>query len=307
MTLISKIFVSRSGPRLRAGWRILAQTLLLGLIFGCILAPFTLSLAWLTSGIGLLVAQIAEFFGVTISVFLARRILDKRSIRSLGLNLERRAIIDLMVGVAIAFIMIWVVYLIELSMGWVTFYGFAWKFDSPQKIISQTLITMLTFLLVGWNEELLSRGYQLQNIADGLNIVWGVIISSLIFGILHLANFHATWQGAIGVILAGVFLASSYLRSGQLWLPIGLHIGWNFFEGVVFGFPVSGLETYRLVRISVNGPSIWTGSAFGPEGGLVVLPALLLGLLMVYQYTRKRNGIRLKVAETTNGNQGGRI
>jgi hypothetical protein len=179
-------------------------------------------------------------------------------------------------------------------MGWVTFYGYAWKFDSVRKTINQTLITLLIFLLVGWNEELLSRGYHLQNISDGLNIFWGVFISSITFGILHLANFNATWQGAIGVILAGIFLAVSYLWSGQLWLPMGLHIGWNFFEGVVFGLPVSGLDTYRLIRISVNGPFIWTGGAFGPEGGLVLIPSLIVGLLMVYSYTRKLKQARLK-------------
>jgi membrane protease YdiL (CAAX protease family) len=286
MTLLRQIFISPPDLRLRAGWRIAAQTLFMGLIFGCVLSPFALSLSWLTSGTGLLIAQIAEFIGITLSVFLARRILDKRSIGSMGLRMERRALADLLAGIMIAFIMVGTIYLIEFSMGWVTFYGYAWEFDSLQKTFSQTFITLLTFLLVGWNEELLSRGYHLQNITDGMNIYWGVAISSFIFGILHLANFNATWQGAVGVILAGIFLAVSFLWSGQLWLPIGLHIGWNFCEGVIFGYPVSGLNTYRLVRTSINGPVFWTGGAFGPEGGVIIIPALLLGLLIVYQYTR---------------------
>jgi membrane protease YdiL (CAAX protease family) len=115
-----------------------------------------------------------------------------------------------------------------------------------------------------------------------------VVISSAFFGALHLGNPNAIWVSAAGIFLAGVFLAYSYLRTRQLWLPIGLHIGWNFFEGVVFGFPVSGSESYALIRTSVDGPVLWTGGLFGPEAGLVVIPALLLGVVMVYAYTRNR-------------------
>jgi len=86
-----------------------------------------------------------------------------------------------------------------------------------------------------------------------------------------------------------VYLVYGYIRTKQLWLSIGLHIGWNFFEGVVFGFPVSGLDIYALTRIKVQGPEIWTGGAFGPEAGLIVLPSLLLGAGLIYLYTRGRS------------------
>ena len=94
--------------------------------------------------------------------------------------------------------------------------------------------------------------------------------------------------GAAGIFFAGLFLAYGYLRTGQLWLSIGLHIGWNFFEGVIFGFPVSGLDIYRLIRHQIQGPEIWTGGAFGPEAGLIVLPALAVGSVLIYFYTRDR-------------------
>jgi len=203
--------------------------------------------------------------------------------------------------VVIAFFMIGLVYLIEISLGWITFYAYAWELDSPLTVITMSLIAFLTFILVGWNEELLSRGYHLQNITSGLNLVWGVIFSSLIFGVLHLVNNNATWAGAVGTTLAGLLFAFSYLRTKQLWLPIGIHVGWNFFEGVLFGFPVSGIETYRLFRISVNGPKLSTGGYFGPEAGLVLLPALLLGLLLIYTYTRNRYKQRAAAVELEHG------
>ena len=94
-------------------------------------------------------------------------------------------------------------------------------------------------------------------------------------------------------------MAYGYLRTRQLWLPIGIHIGWNFFEGVVFGFPVSGMGNYRLLRITVTGPELWTGGAFGPEAGLVLIPALLLGTLMIYVFTHRRLGDENNAQEGT--------
>lgn len=180
------------------------------------------------------------------------------------------------------------IYLVMLNLGWLTFQGFAWDVDPINVVITNVLTFFIVFIFVAWNEELLSRGYHLQTIASGLNLFWGVILSSAVFGLLHLGNPNATWISAAGIFFAGVFLAYGYIRTKQLWLSMGLHIGWNFFEGVGFGFPVSGLDTYRLTRITVHGPAVWTGGAFGPEAGLIVLPALLLGALLIYLYTMRR-------------------
>ena len=146
---------------------------------------------------------------------------------------------------------------------------------------------LVIFLIVGWQEELLSRGYHLQTLESGTNLFWAVLLSSSVFGTLHIFNPGATWISTVGIILAGFFLALPFVLTRQLWLSIGLHIGWNFFEGVVFGFPVSGLANiYPVLRHTVTGPELWTGGAFGPEAGLLVLPALLLGSLLVLAYTR---------------------
>jgi membrane protease YdiL (CAAX protease family) len=284
-SFLDRIFLSPDEPRLRAGWRLLIQTVLL-FVFGAVISIAAGFLGQLDGS--LLWAQILNFMIVTGSVYVARRWLDKRSFESLGLKLDGQTLPDILTGIAITFVQIGFIYILMLGLGWLTFEGFAWEFDPINVVIGGVVTFFITFIIAGWNEELLSRGYHLQTIASGLNLSWGVIISSAVFGLLHIFNPNATWVSALGIFFAGVYFAYAYIRTRQLWLSIGLHIGWNFFEGVVFGFPVSGLDMYALTRIKVEGPEIWTGGAFGPEAGLIVLPSLILGGFLIYFYTMKR-------------------
>jgi uncharacterized protein len=116
-----------------------------------------------------------------------------------------------------------------------------------------------------------------------------VVISSIVFALLHLANPNPSFMAVVGLTAAGLFFAYSYLVTRQLWLPIGLHIGWNFFEGPVFGFPVSGLaQFFSLLNTSRHGPELITGGAFGPEAGLIQYPVLLLAVWLIHRYARQR-------------------
>lgn len=299
-SFLNNLFFSPGEPRLRAGWRLLFQSLLLFIIGGCLSVVLVTILVALDPTLieslvelppeFMLLAVMAEAVAVTVSVFLAVRFLDRRSIESLGLALNIQTLTDLAVGVLITLLQMGLIYLLMSWLGWITFEGFAWEFDPIGLVVRNTVLFFLIFVGVAWSEELLSRGYHLQTIASGLNLFWGVMISSAIFGILHLANPNATWLSAVGIFLAGLLFAYGYLRTRQLWLPIGMHLGWNFFEGVVFGFPVSGLDIYPLTRIQVQGPELWTGGAFGPEAGLIVIPALILGVVLIHVYTLKRTG-----------------
>jgi uncharacterized protein len=294
-SFLKSIFISPDEPRLRAGWRLLLQTILI-FLFGMIIGipVFLLLLVFPNAINSLLFGQVSQVIVVTASVFVARRLFDRRSIASLGLKLNRQALTDLVVGILITMPMMGLIYVIQWAAGWLTFESFAWQTDSLSTVLLETLITFVVFVLVGWNEELLSRGYHLQTLESGLNTFWAVFLSSAVFGVMHLANpnSESKWLVTIGILLAGIFLAYGYLRTRQLWLPIGLHIGWNFFEGAVYGFPVSGLSTYRLTRVSIDGPAMWTGGPFGPEAGLVLIPGLILGFALIYIYTRVRLGAK---------------
>jgi len=286
--ILARIFLSPEERRLRAGWRLLIQTLLwLVLMFGFVLLFGFISGRFISNGLS--ISVIATLLAVTISVFLARKFLDRRSILSLGLKTDLRALWDLLVGIGIAAAMMAFIYALEWAFGWLSFEGFAWQNQSTDAVLIGTFEMLLVFILVGWEEELLSRGYHLQNLTAGINLTWGVILSSLIFALMHLGNPNVSVMAVLGLIAAGFFLAFGYLRTRQLWLPIGLHIGWNFFEGTVFGFQVSGLDIYRLVEQTVQGPQIFTGGEFGPEAGLILIPGLVLGVALIYFYSRIRN------------------
>lgn len=294
---LNQILLTNDGSRLRAGWRLSIQTIGSFAVFACSGIPLFLVYFFfnpesafsneLTPDL-LLLSVVAETLAFTLSIFLARRFLDKQSIESLGLKVNRQALFDILAGIGITFIQMGFIYLVMHSLGWIIFEGFAWEVDSFRRVLTGTLTFFAIFVLVGWSEELLSRGYHLQTIASGLNLFWGVAISSIVFGLLHIGNPGSNWSAVAGITLAGWFFAFAYLRTKQLWLPIGLHLGWNFSEGVVFGFPVSGLEMYALTRIEVTGPELWTGGPFGPEAGLIVLPSLLVGGLLIYWFTRNR-------------------
>jgi uncharacterized protein len=290
---LKTIFLSPDEPRLRAGWRLTIQLVLMLVLLiggGILISLLARPLGWNTSGtLYFVLNSVVNLFAITVSIYIARRFLDRLSFISLGFKLDRRVLPDLLAGIVITFVMMGLIYLAMTLLGWLHFNGTAWQFDPLPIVLGLVLLYLFQFIAVGWQEELLSRGYQLQTLASGMNLFWGVLISSAVFGLLHLGNPNATWVSAAGIFFAGLFLALGYLRTGQLWLSIGLHFGWNFFEGVVFGFPVSGTASYPLLRINVSGPAIWTGGAFGPEAGLIVLPALALGALLIYGYSRFRS------------------
>src|SRR3989304_9800918 len=266
---LPRLFLAREERRLRAGWRLGGQFLLLVVFFLILGIPLGLLVLVFPGLVGeaiLLASSLISFLAITVSVYLARRYLDRRSFGSLGLGWNRQAAADLLCGVMVAGLMMGLVFLVEWAAGWVSFEGFAWQSESWPRVLVECALIAFVFMLVGWHEELLSRGYWLQNLGVGLNLGWGVSLAAALFALAHVANPNVSWGALLGLFAAGLFLAYGYLRTRQLWLPIGLHIGWNFFEGTVFGFPVSGSFFFRLIRQSVSGPAPISRGEFGTQG-----------------------------------------
>ena len=294
-SLLAAIFLSSNETRLRSGWRLVVFILILAVLSIISTYPMKLLQGRVSEDVWILCNQFISLVIITMAVFLTRRFVDRQPIVSLGLKRNKQAVIDVFIGILIAFFMFGLIFTIELSLGWLKIEGFSWQVESGSALVTGLLLWLAIFLIAGWQEELLSRGYILQNLTGGLNLFWGVLISSSIFAVMHRGNPGATWTSTLGILLAGLSLALPYILTRQLWMSIGLHIGWNFFEGVIFGFPVSGNSTFHLIRQTVSGPDLMTGGSFGPEAGLVLVPALTLSALLVWGYvhfSRKQSTIK---------------
>jgi membrane protease YdiL (CAAX protease family) len=258
-SILQRIFISEDEPRLRAGWRLICHTLLyfffallIIAIWGFLLVTFKRSALTENMGITLGSVNLAsialEVTILTIATWTARRYIDRRTFISLGLSIHRTAWVDLIAGFLLSAFQFSMIYLTTTVMGWSQFQSWAWESERLETVIGKTVLMFLLFFGVAYREELLSRGYHLQNLAEGSNLPLAVVISSLIFSILHLSNPNINGIAVLGLLAAGLFLAYGYVRTKSLWLPIGLHLGWNFFESTIFGYPVSGMTNFsRLV------------------------------------------------------------
>ena len=137
------------------------------------------------------------------------------------------------------------------------------------------------FLLVAVGEEIIFRGVLFKWIDERFGFWWAIGVSGLLFGLVHWMNPGGTLWASIAIAIeAGVLLGAAYKWSGTLWLPIGIHWAWNFTQGNIFGFAVSGNGAGEsLIQATVEGPAWLTGGAFGAEASVItVIAGVLLSL-----------------------------
>ncbi len=310
--MFKTIFWNSTQRRLRTGWRIAIHSVFMGVLLAS-LTFFDLLVRFLLTafspGRGDIISEmtighnaslpIETLVAALVSIWLASRFLDRRShpLTDLGFHFSGTWWADLGFGLALGAVLMTGIFLVERAMGWMTITG---TFYATKSFIGDLLVMILTFISVGIYEELLVRGYWLKNLAEGLNIrrvgpIGAVrlagLFTAILFGVLHMGNPNATWVSTAALMAAGVLFAVAYTLTGELAIPIGLHITWNFFQNTVYGFPVSGIDTtVSFVRIHQGGPALWTGGAFGPEAGLVGLGAISIGLLLTLVWIRMRHG-----------------
>ena len=176
-------------------------------------------------------------------------------------------------GLCIGVLYFTVLVLIMWLFGIYHFEGFGT--DKPLGIVS----AFFMFLMVGVGEEIIFRGVLFRWIDEKFGFAWALAVSSLLFGLIHIFQPGASWWSSLAIAVeAGLLLGATYKYSGTLWLPIGIHWAWNFTQGNIFGFAVSGGDAgTSLIQAKTSGPEILSGGAFGAEASLL---ALLLGLAL---------------------------
>lgn len=131
-------------------------------------------------------------------------------------------------------------------------------------------------ILAAVGEEILMRGVLFRVLEEGFGTLVAILLSGGLFGLLHHGNPGADLTSSVAIALeAGILLGVAYAATRTLWLPIGLHFGWNFTEGGVFGAAVSGSEARGLLRFSIGGSDLVSGGAFGPEASIVAVAVCL--------------------------------
>ena len=155
------------------------------------------------------------------------------------------------------------------------------QFDWEKQLFSFTL-----FFLVAVSEEIFFRGILFRIINRRWNPWAALVISALIFGGLHIFNDNATlWSSIAIAIEAGSLLGAAYAYSKNLWLPIGIHWIWNYTQGNILGFPVSGGDNVTsVITPEISGPQWFTGGSFGAEASVI---AAVIGLLISLWFIRK--------------------
>jgi len=145
------------------------------------------------------------------------------------------------------------------------------------------------FVLVALAEELLLRGYVLNNLMKSMNRLIALAVSAVMFSLIHVFNSNFSWIGFWNLLLAGILLGLPYIYTKSLWFPIALHFSWNFFQGIIFGFNVSGHVTYSLFTQSRTADTIWNGGKFGFEGSVLSLVFQIIAILALWWYYSKRS------------------
>lgn len=150
-----------------------------------------------------------------------------------------------------------------------------------------TVVVIIPVLIMsiqaGIMEEILTRGILFRIMEEGIGTWLAVLVSALIFGFMHIWNQNATVFSSVSIALtAGVILAMLYVITRQLWVPIGLHIGWNFTLGGIFGAPVSGGDASGWLKAEFPGPDWLTGGSFGPEASIItVMVFIIFGAFLI--------------------------
>ncbi len=162
--------------------------------------------------------------------------------------------------------------------------------DGGLTVVFGALVFLVAWIVQGGAEELLARGFVLPVIGVRFGPLAGVLVSSLLFMILHLLNPNLSAVGLLNLFLFGLFAALFALYEGGLWGVFAIHSVWNWAQGNLFGFEVSGTEVSGAIifNLAETGPDWLTGGAFGPEGGVAVTAVLLFSSFLVWLANQRR-------------------
>lgn len=215
------------------------------------------------------------------AIYLIRKFVDRKSFISLGFSTRGYAL-DIMWGFIGSLILMGSGFLILLFLGRVEVISY-----NPDAV--SILYWGAVLLLVAVMEELSFRGYLLSNMMESMNHYLAVGIISVVFGLGHASGQNVSFVGLINCMLMGVLAGLYYVHRRNLWGPIAFHTGWNFFQGTIFGFNVSGRSfNYSLLNTEISGNNLLSGGPNGFEGSLILSFLTVAAVFVLMRFFSKK-------------------
>lgn len=235
-----------------------------------------------------LLITLFSFVFISLLVFFRVKVIEKRSFSSIGFN-KNNWLKKYSLGFLIGLAMMSIIVLILFPFGYITVE------KNPIQPVGISAIASVLVILLGWiiqgaTEEIVTRGWLLNVLSTKYNIEVGLLISSTLFGLMHLTNPNVNYIAVINIILVGLFYGLYVIKTNDLWAVCGMHSAWNFAQGNIFGFKVSGLDVSigSLIDLNLVGSDFVTGGIFGPEAGITATFILLASIGILLFIDKKR-------------------
>ena len=223
-----------------------------------------------------------SLLGSFAALWFSTKFIDRKPLMSIGLSVKDKAN-EMLIGLGFALAFIGGLFLVLWLIGAINITGYVGF--KPGVFIVSVMLFMAAF-----DEELIFRGYILNNMMDSTSNRWIALAgSSLLFALLHSGNTNvwSTWVPMTELFAAGFILGISYTFTKNLWFPTFFHFGWNFFQGL-FGFEISGfnVDSWKIISHENTGnvPDIVSGGAFGIEGSVITLSCTIICTYLIFKY-----------------------
>lgn len=270
-----------STPLIRQGW--LRAVLFMLVFLVCALPAGSIAGALMTTpqkdaqAVNPTFIILSLFITSVIAILLAilfRKIIDRKTVMSLGFNwrgYEQEAYTGLSMGPAL------------LGLGTLLLMAIN-KLDWTDASFhaSDFFIALVLMAMIALAEEIVFRGYILKNLMRSVNKWMALGISSVLFALAHWGNPGMTSVAAVNLLLGGLLLGINYIYTRNLWFAIAFHFSWNFFQGPVLGYEVSGLPLHNVLQPDLKGSWWITGGSFGFEGSFITTCLFIAALLLLY-------------------------
>lgn len=229
------------------------------------------------------VISVFNCIGTFFIVFLFVKFIDKEKFIQIGFSLKHK-FSEITLGLFIALLLVgggWLVLLLIEQI----------EIIDVQLDPKMMAMSILLFGCIAFTEEILFRGYILKNLLLSFNKYIALIVSAILFVLMHAINPDLTWLSLITLFLSGLALGISYTLTKNLWFPITLHFSWNFIQ-THLGFNVSGQNSYSVVETSYQKANIVNGGDFGFEGSILsVIACFVIIIWSFYFFSNKKHEI----------------